>query len=177
MQYLNRNEFALHPEDELAQRASVRRYIETGNAADTELFRLGINPAEPFQTWTPWDQLSEDEQAYRLSVSSRQHYWCAYADGKTLAKIPADGLDGYRRARDILGSYIARQRIMHHREPEAACIEKVSAGYIRDLGDPDRPDPRLDSEQDDPEILAYIEGITEAAMLGIGEKRPVKGCD
>lgn len=126
---LNRNEYAMSREDDFAQTASVRRFVETGAATETEMFRMGINASEPFRTITFTDD--PEELAALASQSTKAAYWVAYADGRIIAKQPT-GHGAFKRVQDALNGYIATQRIIYGKDVEAATMDKVSAHHFDD---------------------------------------------
>lgn len=167
--------------------------VSPPHSVETDLYRLAINADEPFRTTFFTDD--PDELQALASQSTRQAFVIGYADGKVIAKEPA-GYGAWRKVNDALGGYSAQQRIYHGRVPEAVTVDKVSAHHLRDLPEPplstttapgphDATEDRLpaflrwinDEPQDDFEILPYVEGITEAAALGIGISRTAPGCE
>ena len=190
---LNRNEFAMSREDDFAQTAAVRSFVEGKILSETELFRLGISPDEPFRTMSFTDD--PEELAALASQSTRSSYWIAYADGRIIAKEPATH-GAWGRVRDALNGYVATQRILHDREPEAPTMDKISARHLEDL--PNVPFPAegttvgfiaddklplqvrwFEGEQveDDDEHMPYVEGVSEAAAMGYRSFRPAPTCD
>lgn len=179
---LNRNEYAMGREDDFAQTAAVRNFCMGKQLSETELFRLGISPDEPYRTITFTDD-TDDLEAL-ASQSTKSYFWVGYADGMVIAKEPASR-GSYGRIRDALNGYVATQRIIHGHEPEGVTMDRVNAHHLSDL--PDVPmsnpcgdlhaDPTLDrlprdvrwidgEQEDDPTFLPYVEGVSEAAALG-----------
>lgn len=166
---LNRNEYAMSREDDFAQTASVRRFIDNPTEfSDIDRMRLAIDANEPFATWTPWDQLDPEEQDYRRSIASKQHVWVAYADGKVLTMEPA-GPGAYTKVSDTLAGYVATQRLLHGREVEAPCMDRVSLAHVtkQTTPEPARPLLRIVGDEVEVEPAPYIApGILADAMPG-----------
>lgn len=190
---LNRNEFAMSREDDFAQSAAVRNFVEgRGAQSETNLFRLGISPDEPFRTITFTDD--PEELAALASQSTRTSYWVAYADGRIIAKEPATH-GAWGRVKDALNGYVATQRILHGRTVECPTMDKVSASHMEDLAPVPFPEngttvdfiandklPQqvrwFDGEvEEDADILPYVEGVSEAAAMGYHSFRPAPTCD
>lgn len=189
---LNRNEYAMNREDDFAQHAAVRNFVEGKTLSETELFRLGISPDEPYRTMTFTDD--PEELAALASQSTKAYEWVGYADGRIIYREPAS-IGSWGRVKDALNGYVATQRIMFGREPEGVTMDRVSSRHLEDLppvplssscgdllADPtaDRL-PRevrwIDGEDEDPTFLPYVEGISEAAALGYRASIPHPTCD
>lgn len=188
---LNRNEFSMSREDDFAQTAAVRNFVMGATLSETELFRLGISPDEPFRTITFTDD--PEELSALASQSTKAYYWVGYADGEIICKEPAQH-GAWGRVKDALGGYVATQRIIHGREPENVTMDRVASHHFADLAPVPFPEemttqdfiandrlPRdvqwFEGEEEDPHMLPYVEGISEAAAMGYRAFTPAPTCD
>lgn len=188
---LNRNEFSMSREDDFAQTAAVRNFVLGAELSETEMFRLGISPDEPFRTITFTDD--PEELAALASQSTKQFLWIGYADGRVIHKEPATH-GSWGRVRDALNGYVATQSIIHGREPEGVTMDRISSRHIEDLSPVPFPEdgttqdfiandklPQqvrwFEGEEEEGNILPYVEGVSEAAAMGYRSFTPHPTCD